>query len=311
MVFGGFGPPEVLDIVELAVPDPGPGQVRVRVLAGGVQPFDTAVRRGVMGVPVSFPQQIGNEFAGVVDQVGAGVDAWSEGDEVFGWSHMSSLAEYAVAGVDAIVGKPAGMPWEVAGCLSASGQTALTALRELGVGSGDTVLVHAAAGGAGTMAVQIARAYGAEVIGTAGEANHEYLIELGATPITYGDGLVDRVRAAAPNGVDAVLDAVGGQALRDSLALVRDRSRIGTLVDHDLAVELGVRGIRARRAAEQLQQLVTLYDRGMLRVHIRATYPLEAVADAHREVETGHGRGKVVVTLDGGRYPAHPSPVTT
>ncbi|MEO3824737.1 NADP-dependent oxidoreductase [Actinomadura sp. B10D3] len=298
VVFERIGPPRVLDIVDLDRPCPGPGQVLVRVLAAGVQPFDTAVRRGVMGVPVSFPQQIGNEFAGVVDQVGAGVHAWSEGDEVLGWSHMALLTEYAVAGADAIVGKPAGMPWEVAGCLSASGQTALTALRELGVGSGDTVLVHAAAGGAGTMAVQIARAYGAEVIGTAGEANHEYLIELGATPIAYGDGLVDRVRAAAPNGVDAVLDAVGGQALRDSLALARDRSRIGTLVDLDLAVELGVRGIRARRAAEQLQQLVTLYESGMLRVHIRATYPLEAVADAHREVETGHGRGKVVVTFE-------------
>ncbi|MQA88114.1 MAG: zinc-binding dehydrogenase [Streptosporangiales bacterium] len=299
VVFGRHGPPEVLEIVDLEEPLPGPGQVRVRVRAAGIQPFDVGVRRGSLSFPVSFPQRLGNEFSGVVDRVGEGVGEWSEGDEVLGWAFMASLAEYAVAGVDALVRKPAGMPWDVAGAMSSSGHTAYTALRELGVGSGDTLLVHAAAGGVGTVAVQLARAWGAEVIGTASEANHEYLAGLGATPVAYGDGLVERVRAAAPGGVDAALDAVGGQALRESLALVWDRDRIATLVDHDLADELGVRGVRARRSLEQLEELVALYEKGALRIAIRATFPLEGIVDAHRLVETGHGRGKVVVTLGG------------
>lgn len=298
VVFDRHGPPEVVKIVDLEEPRPGPGQVRVRVRAGGIQPFDTLVRQGTMEFPVSFPQQLGNEFSGVVDRVGYGVSEWSEGDEVLGWAFMRSLAEYAVVGVDEVVRKPAGMPWDAAGGLSSSGQTAYTALRELDVGPGDTLLVHAAAGGAGTMAVQLARAWGAEVIGTASETNHEYLVGLGATPVAYGNGLVERVRAAAPDGVDVALDAVGGQALRDSLALVRDRSRIATLVDHDLADKLGVRGIRARRSVEQLDELVALYQKGALRITVRVTFPLEDIVDAHREVETGHGRGKVVVTLD-------------
>lgn len=299
VVFDEYGPPEVLDIVDLELPRPQSGQVRVRVHAGGIQPFDTAVRRGSMDVPARFPQQLGNEFAGVVDQVGDSVDAWSEGDEVLGWAPMTSLAEYAIAGAGAIVRKPADMPWEAAGCLGASGQTAYTALRELNIAAGDTLLIHAAAGGVGTMAVQLARAWGADVIGTASPVNHEYLYRLGAIPVAYGDGLIERVRAAAPNGVSAVLDAVGGQALHDSLAIVTDKTRIATLVDHDLAERLGVLGVRARRSARQLDELVALYQRRRLKVMVRARFPLDRIVDAHREVETGHGAGKVVVTLAG------------
>lgn len=157
VVFERHGSPEVLEIVDLEEPHPGPGQVRVRVRAAGIQPFDTGVRQGSLEVPVRFPQQLGNEFSGVVDQVGVGVGEWSEGDEVLGWAHMASLAECTVAGADAVVRKPLEMPWEVAGGLGASGQTALTALRELQVGAGDMLLVHAAAGGTGAVAVQLAR----------------------------------------------------------------------------------------------------------------------------------------------------------
>jgi len=301
VVFDKHGPPEALEIVDLAEPHPAPGQVRVRVRAVGIQPFDIGVRRGSLDVPVHFPQQLGNEFSGVVDELGDGVGDWSEGAAVLGWANMASLAEYVVTGRDAIVRKPADMPWEVAGGLGASGQTAYTALRELNVRSGDTVLIHAAAGGVGTVAVQLARAWGAVVIGTASAANHAYVASLGATPVAYGDGLVERVRAAALNGVQAALDAHGGQALRDSITLVRDKNRIATLVDHDLAGELGVRGVRAQRRAAQLSELVTLYQKGALRILIRATFPLEKIVDAHRAVETGHGRGKVVVVLEGGR----------
>lgn len=298
IVFDRYGPPEVLRLADLDRPRPGPSQVRVRVRAAGIQPFDALVRQGRMEVPVNFPQQLGNEFAGVVDQVGSGVREWSDGDEVLGWAHMASLAEYTVADQDAIVGKPAAMPWQVAGGLGASGQTAATALRDLAVDSGETLLIHAAAGGAGTAAVQLGQAWGAAVIGTSSEANHEYIASLGATPVSYGSGLIERVRAAAPAGVDAALDAVGGQALHDSLALVRNKNRIATLVDHDLAGELGVRGVRARRSAAQLSEIVTLSQQGALHVTIRAMFPLEAIADAHRLIETGHGKGKIVVVLD-------------
>ncbi len=187
----------------------------------------------------------------------------------------------------------------MAGSLSASGQSAYTALHELGVSAGQVVLVHAAAGGVGTVAVQLARAWGARVIGTASEANHDYLRDLGAEPVTYGDGLVDGVRALAPDGVDAVVDGAGGRALRDSIELVADPGRVVTLVDHTLAGELGARGIRAQRSAQRLAELVSLWEKGALRPHVRATYPLNEAVAAHREVERGHGRGKVVVIVDG------------
>ena len=265
--------------------------------AGGVQPFDTGARQGWPGLTVSFPQGIGNEFSGTVDEVGEGVTGFSVGEAVLGWTYMAALAEYVVVDAQSLVKKPASLSWEVAGALSASGQTACTVLKALEVSEGDTVLIHAAAGGVGTVAVQLARLRGATVIGTASEANHAYLKDLGAIPVTYGEGLVDRVRAVAPDGVDAVIDGIGGQALRDSPALVEDPGRIITLADDDIAAEIGARSIRSQRSAAQLAELADLCERGDLRIHIRATFPLDQVVLAHREVERGHGRGKVVVTV--------------
>jgi NADPH:quinone reductase-like Zn-dependent oxidoreductase len=184
------------------------------------------------------------------------------------------------------------MPWEVAGGFSAGAQTAHIALREIGVGAGDTVLIHGAAGAVGTVATQLAVAWGATVIGTAAEANHEYLRSLGASPVAYGEGLLDRLRPA-----DAALDAAGGAALDASLELVRDRGRIVTLVEHARAAELGVRVTPNLRSAERLAELADLYARDGLRIHVRSSYPLERAADAHREIETGHGRGKIVLTV--------------
>ena len=245
VVVDRHGPPEILTVASLPTPTPGPGQVRIRVVAGGVQPFDTYVRKGADGFAMSLPHQLGNEFSGVIDEVGTDTDGWSVGDAVLGWASMRSLAEYVIADPGEIVAKPTNMPFTTAGAIGASGQTALTALHDLGIGHGDTLLVHAAAGGAGSAAVQIARHYGAHVIGTASPANHTYVARLGAIPLSYGAGLIERVREVSPHGVDTVLDAAGGQALRDSLSLVVDNARIGTLVDHALAAELGVRGIRA------------------------------------------------------------------
>ncbi|WP_018686599.1 NADP-dependent oxidoreductase [Actinokineospora enzanensis] len=295
--FFEFGGPDVLRVVEVATPVAGPGEVRVRVKAAGVQPFDVAVRSGWTppGVVGGFPRVPGNEFAGVVDQVGAGVGEVLP--EVLGFGRLGCYAEHVVVPADQVTAKPAGMPWEVAGGFTAGAQTAHIALRELGVGEGDTLIVHAAAGGVGSMAVQLAARWGARVIGTARAENHDYLRSLGATPVEYGDGLMDRVRELAPGGVDAALVAVGGEALAVSLALVEDRGRILTLVDHDKAPELGIRVTPNLRSAERLAELADLYARGELRFHVRSTYPLERAADAHRDVEAGHGRGKVVLTI--------------
>ncbi|MET8388142.1 NADP-dependent oxidoreductase [Streptosporangium canum] len=297
--FSEFGGPEVLRAMEIETPEAAEGQVRVRVRAAGVQPFDVAVRQGWMpaGVSGDLPRIPGNEFAGVVDQVGEGVRGIAVGDEVLGFNLLNSYAEYVVVPAENVTAKPANMPWEVAGGFTAGTQTAHIALRQLGVGEGDTVLVHAAAGSVGTAAVQLARLWGATVIGTAREENHDYLRSLGAIPVAYGEGLLERVRALAPGGVDMVLDGAGGEALDVSLRLVKG-DRIVTLVEHDRAEELGVQLTRGVRLASRLAELAELYSDGALTFHVRRTYPLDRAADAHREVEAGHGRGKVVLAVD-------------
>ncbi|MFE2111415.1 NADP-dependent oxidoreductase [Kitasatospora sp. NPDC059463] len=293
-----FGGPEVLRVTAVPDPVPGPGEVRVRVYAAGVQPVDLAIREGraPAGVEVAPGLIPGNEFAGVVDRLGEGVRDWAVGDEVLGFRLLGCAAELVTADAARLVRKPAGMPWEHAGALSASGQTAHLALTELKAGEGDTVLVHGAAGGVGTVAVQLARAWGATVIGTASERNHGYLRELGAIPVAYGEGLVGRVRAVAPRGVDAAFDAAGRGALEASVELVADRARIGTVVDYPAARRLGVLGIRGERTAARLAGLVGLWEAGALRLEIADTFPLGRAADAHRLVGTGHVRGKVVLT---------------
>ncbi|WP_069814223.1 NADP-dependent oxidoreductase [Streptomyces sp. TP-A0874] len=294
-----FGPPEVLRLTEVETPEAGSGQVRVRVKAAGVQPFDCRVRGGwhPFGTP-EFPLVPGNEFAGVVDQCGEGVTDFAVGDEVLGFTVLNSYAEYLVVPADQIVAKPEKMPWEIAAGFSGNAQGAHMALRELSVGPGDTVLINGAAGGLGTLSVQLARAWGATtVIGTAREANHEHLRSLGAVPITYGEGLVERIRAVAPDGVDAALDAAGPEALRASVEVAKDRDRVITMISFDTAKELGLRDWGGARSTERLTELLGLYNEGRLRIHIRQSYPLERAADAHRDVGSGHGRGKVVISV--------------
>ncbi|MFF2545946.1 NADP-dependent oxidoreductase [Kitasatospora sp. NPDC058063] len=295
----GNGGPEVLRVAEVPDPRPGPGEVRVRVYAAGVQPVDLAIREGFRppGLAVEPPFVLGNEFAGVVDALGPDAGHWRVGDEVLGFRVLGGQADLVTVGADRLVAKPAGMPWEQAGSLSASGQTAHVALTGLGVGPGDTLLVHGAAGGVGTVAVQLARAWGATVIGTASERNHGYLRELGAVPVSYGEGLVKRVRAVAPQGVTAAFDAAGRGALEASVELIADRTRIGTVVDYPGAERLGVRGLRGERTAGRLTELVELWEAGGLRLEIAESFPIERVAQAHKLVGAGHVRGKVVLTM--------------
>jgi enoyl reductase len=298
VVFDEYGGPEVLRILEFDPPARAPGEVGVHVRAAGVQPFDALFRSGAAHawMPARFPQRLGNELAGIIDAVGEGVEGFAVGDEVLGWAMLSSHADHVLAGERDIVAKPQGMPWPEAGALSASGQTAATALRLLGISAGDTVLIHAAAGGVGSFAVQIALARGAQVIGTASERNHDYLRDLGATPVAYGEGLAARVRELAAGEVTAALDASGTiEALEASLQLVADRNRIGTIAYQPAAEQLGVRRLSTERSREQLRDLTDLYTASRLRVSIQHTYPLEHAADAHRAIETGHVRGKVVL----------------
>ncbi|MEN3535271.1 NADP-dependent oxidoreductase [Microbispora sp. ZYX-F-249] len=300
VVFSAYGGPEVLHIVDLEPDEPGAGTIRVRVRAAGVQPFDALFRGGGAHahVPATFPQRLGNEFAGVVDAVGEGVTGVAVGDEVLGWAMLASYAEHVVVPPDQVAPKPASMPWPEAGVLSASGQTADTALEKLRVGAGDTVLVHAAAGGVGTFAVQIARALGATVVGTASERNHSHLRDLGVIPVAYGEGLAERVRAAAPDGVHAALDAAGTvEALEVSAALVADRTRVGTIAYQPAADRIGVQRLGAERSTARLGGLTALYEKGDLKVRIQEAIPVEEAARAHTLIESGHTTGKLVLVF--------------
>ncbi|MBG6094495.1 NADP-dependent oxidoreductase [Nocardioides luteus] len=204
IIFDEFGGPDVLHEADVEIPHPGPGQVRVRVKAAGLNALDGKKRAGMVEAvfPTTFPAIPGAEVAGVVDALGEGVSDVQVGDEVLGWADTGSYAEYALA--TAVARKPANLSWEVAAALPVASETAERVLDELGVTAGETVLMHGASGAVGTVAVQLAIARGARVIATAGTSNQDYLTSLGATPTTYGEGLVERVRALAPDGVDAV-----------------------------------------------------------------------------------------------------------
>ncbi|OZB96593.1 NADP-dependent oxidoreductase [Paenibacillus sp. XY044] len=302
ITFNRLGPPGVLQLTELPVPSAGPGAVRVRVKTAGVMPIDAKVRSGSVPYAQSHPFPIipGNEFAGTVDEVGDGVSEFARGDEVIGFTTFGGYAEYVVVGSDQLIHKPAAMPWETAGGFTGNGQGAHMALEAIRIQPGDTVLIHGAAGGLGTFAVQLALARGAgKVIGTASAANQDHLLRLGAVPLGYGEGLAARAHAIAPEGVDAALHAGGDDdlALQASVDLVQDVSRIVAMVPNDTARELGIRQLTGTRSRERLADLVQLYTQGKIDIHIRNVLRLDQAQEAHKEIETGHGRGKIVLSV--------------
>lgn len=302
IVFEDFGGPEVLHEAKVPLPEPGPRQARIRVRVASVNPMDFKVRAGLMrpNLPASLPAIPGVEAAGVIDAVGAEVTGFNVGDEVFGWTKGGAYAEYAI--VTTFAAKPAALDWAQAAALPVAGETAERVLRQLGLAEGETLLIHGAAGAVGTIAVQLAVARGATVIGTAGEANQKYLESLGAIPTLYGPGLVERVRALAPQGVDAVFDVAGKGALPDSVTLRGDKSRIVTIADFASAQELGVifssGGPESPRSPEFLADLARRAAEGTLKPAISASFPLDQAAEAHRQSEAGHSRGKLVLTVD-------------
>ncbi|MEU2731626.1 NADP-dependent oxidoreductase [Streptomyces griseoviridis] len=300
IVFDAFGGTEVLHEAEIDVPEPGPGQVRVQVRAVGVNPVDGKIRSGIMEAifPTTLPAVPGGEIAGIVNAVGEGVDQLKVGDEVLGWSDTGSYAQYALADPAVLAPKPAGLDWTRAAALPVASDGADRVLDLLDVTAGETLLIHGASGALGTVAVQLAVARGARVIGTAGPANQEYVTSLGATALVYGDGLVERVRALAPQGVDAVLDAAGKGALEDSITLRGGTDRIVTTADFR-ARELGVVFAEGpqRRSATRLAELARQAADGGLVITVGATYPLADAAEAQQVSDGGHGRGKLVLTV--------------
>ncbi|MEV8635111.1 NADP-dependent oxidoreductase [Streptosporangium sp. NPDC051023] len=299
IVFSSYGEPEELRLVELPVPTPGPGQVLLQVRAAGVNPVDWKIRAGLLQefLPVNLPHVPGLEAAGVVAAVGQDVSAWSVGDEVFG-AAVGAYAEYALSDADRLAAKPADLTWEAAAGLHSSAETAHRTLNLLKVSAGETLLVHGAAGSVGGLVVQFAIALGARVVGTASEANHAYLRELGAVPVSYGEGVFDRIREAAPEGVNAALDAIGG-TVAGSVDLLGGPERVISIVDPGEANSLGVRftggGDGEDRTPQALAQAIALHTAGTLNLPIRATFPLAEAAAAHELSAQGHGRGKIVL----------------
>ncbi|QXJ25628.1 NADP-dependent oxidoreductase [Actinomadura graeca] len=306
--FSEYGPARVLHVAEVEEPHAGPGEIRVAVRASGVSPGETYIRSGAFRdvVTTTLPYRTGFDAAGVVDEVGDGVTRTGIGDEVFGMTGMTvrgANADHAVLSIWAP--KPAAWSWEEAG----GAETATRVLDRLGVGAGHTVLIQGAAGGVGTIAVQLAAARGATVIGTASEHNHDLLRSLGARPTTYGTGLAGRVRALAPAGVDAVFDCAGG-ALPDLVAIAGDPARVVTIAPDFTAAAHGVHLSHGAPAGETGEALVTdadplaahglaiaadLAGRGRLRIPVAAVFPLAEAASAHELSESRHARGKIVL----------------
>lgn len=299
-----FGGPENLLLVDVDVPEPGPGQVRVAVRAAGVNPVDVKSYSGAFGTdPAQLPKPLGSEASGTVTAVGNDVDV-RVGDEVAVFRAPGAYATDLLVEADAVVAKPAEVDWADAAGLLLTGSTAVHALTATDVAEGETVLVHGGSGGVGLMAVQLAAGRGARVIATASERNHALLRELGAEPVVYGAGLLERVRGLAPDGVHAALDLIGtDEALEVSLALVENRSRIATIVNFEGGGDAGIKVLGGGPGADpgdELRQaarpdLLAMVARGELRVLVEATYPLAEAGEAHQRIAGGHVTGKLVL----------------
>ncbi len=298
--FDHYGGREVLYVAEVDIPEPAAGEVVVAVKAAGLNPGEAAIREGALEArfPATFPSGEGSDLAGVIHAVGAGVDECAVGDEVLGWSERrSSHADYCAVPVTQLVPKPPQLSWEVAGSLYVVGCTAFVAVRAVDVSPGETVAVSAAAGGVGTVVVQLLQTKGAKVIGIASESNHAWLRAHGVTPVAYGDGLAQRLTAAAPHGIDAFIDLFGPEYVELAVDLGIPKDRVETIISFEKAAELGTKaqGSGDGSTPEILSAVAELVAAGDIEVPIAATYPLEKVQDAYAELEKRHTRGKIVL----------------
>jgi NADPH:quinone reductase-like Zn-dependent oxidoreductase len=306
ITYAKYGEPDVLEMTEVDEPKIGPDWVKVQVKASSVNPVDWKLVAGGLdaAMDVFFPAIPGWDVAGVVEEVGPSVTTLAPGDEVFGYVrkdavHGGTYAEKVGAPIRTLAKKPAKASFAEAAALPLAGLTAFQSLvHALDVGADDIVLIHGASGGVGSFAVQIATSLGARVLGTASEANHDYLRELGAEPLTYGDGLVNRVRDVVPGGITAVLDLNGGDlAVSPDLLAESSAGRIVSIIDPAVK-EMGGQYVFVSPNVDDLNQLATLFDDGTLTVQIAATYPLADTQKAWELSQGGHTRGKIVITVD-------------
>jgi NADPH:quinone reductase-like Zn-dependent oxidoreductase len=298
--FDDYGGVDVLEVRDVEPPEPGPGQVLVEVRAAGINPGEDKIRSGALHEmwPSTFPSGEGSDFAGVVTTLGEGAHGVAVGDEVIGWTdERGSHAELVVVPAEHLTPKPDSMSWEVAGALFVVGTTAYAAVHAVGASADDNIVVAAAAGGVGSVTVQLARRAGATVIGLASESNHAWLSGHGVVPVAYGDGVAERIREAAPRGVDALIDLAGGGYVALGLELGVAPDRIDTIVDYAAVREHGVKseGSAAAARPEVLAELAGMIAAGELEIPIARTYPLDEVRDAYRDLAQGHTRGKIVL----------------
>ena len=298
--FDGYGGVDVLEVREVEDPVAGPGRVLVVVRAAGINPGEIAIREGRLHErwPASFPSGEGTDLAGVVQSVGDGVSAFAVGDEVLGWTEeRASHAELVVVPADQLTAKPASVSWEVAGSLFVVALAAYASVQAVAPQVGETVVVSAAAGGVGSVAVQLARRTGARVIGLAGEHNHDWLRRHDIVPVTYGDGQADRIRAAAHGTIDAFIDTFGDGYVDLAIGLGVAPQRINTIIDYEAVERLGVhaQGTHAIASAPLLAEIAGLVADGSLEIPVARTFPLDKVRDAYRELAGRHSHGKIVL----------------
>jgi NADPH:quinone reductase-like Zn-dependent oxidoreductase len=298
--FDGYGGSDVLYVDDVEVPAPRPGEVLVAVRAAGINPGEASIRRGLLAAayPTTFPSGEGSDLAGVVEQIGDGAGSFAVGDEVLGWTDgRASHAERLNVPVDHLIRKPPVLSWEVAGSLYVVGVTAYASVRAVGAGPGDTVVVSSAAGGVGSVVVQLLRVRGADVIGIASQPHHDWLTSVGVMPVSYGDDLAACIREEAPSGVDAFIDTFGSQYVELALELGIARDRINTTIAFDAAKEHGVKSEGSSTAAspEVLAEMAELVASGRIHLPIAATYPLDQVRAAYDELEKRHTHGKIVL----------------
>jgi NADPH:quinone reductase-like Zn-dependent oxidoreductase len=299
--FDHYGGSDVLHIVDVDQPHPGPGDVVVKVVVAATNPGEIMIRQGAFAEvwPATFPEGQGNDYSGRVAEVGAGETRFSPGDEVIGFAPRRAQADYVVAASDRLARKPAGVAWEVAAVLPAAGSTAYAAVRAVHLKPGETVVVAAAAGGVGVIVAQLARLAGARVIGTAGDANAEFLRSLGVEPVRHGDGLLERIRGLAPDGVDAYLDNFGAGNVDLAIELGVSPDRINTIIDGAAAARYGTHADAQAEADSPLvwEELAELVGAGTLTIPVQSVYPLERVRDAYDELAARHTRGKIVLRV--------------
>src|SRR6476619_4115118 len=299
--YGEFGGIEVLRVEEVERPVPGDGQVLVRVKAAGINPSEAVIRTGAVAqlFPSTFPSGQGSDLAGVIEKVGAGAGGFSPGDEVIGFTNKrASQAELVLVEAADLTRKQEKVSWEVAGGLYVAGVTAWGAVHAVQPKEGETIVISGAAGGVGSFAVQLARRTGATVIGLASEGNHEWLHNHGVIPVAYGDGVTDRIRAAALGGIHAFIDTYGDGYVELALALGVASERINTIIDFAAAAKHGVKtdgGTAAGPGATVLAELAGLIADGHLEVPLANVYPLAQVRQAYTELERRHAPGKIVL----------------